>query len=79
MNTTNLAKISFIGLETVSLFGVILLSCTDSSWVNSMLIILFAIIAVWTQKEQQKIKWDENDETDSQIQMYIDMKADEGR
>ena len=81
MNTNNLAKIIFIGLEAVTLFGVIALSFTYSGdYVIAALISLLTALAVILQKEQQNIQWeDSTDEIDSQIQMYIDMQQDMGR
>ena len=60
-------KLMFIAVEIAALYGVMYLAfspeaLSSESFIKGMYIILFALLAVAMQKEQQGIEWDSNKE-----------------
>ena len=60
-------KLMFIAVEIAALYGVMYLAfspeaLSSESFIKGMYIILFALLAVAMQKEQQGIEWDSNTE-----------------
>ena len=78
----NLAKIIFIALEVVCIYGVGMIAYLTSDWMISTMIVCFTMLAIILQAEQQRIKWEKDTEDEkikSQIEMWIDRNMDEGR